>query len=315
MAGFVLVFSGGWASAVSGWTVRTWLTVAGIPASLYCIQNLATLMAYQNLEPLTFNVLNQTKTLSAALCCYLVMGKVQSSVQVVALLLLFFSACIIEKIVPLAGKRTTSSINTTTKIPNDSSNDDTTTSTTQKQPQTPTTTTTQHSRGVLAVLLASFISGLAGALSQKNLQSSTSITSVGRNSYLFTMELCVASTIVMLASMLKSEDGRRIRTRGFFDGWKRKMFVPIVTNAAGGIIVGLVTKYAGTVKKGFALIFGLLLSGIVQAFMAESGRGDDGVVNGDGGDSSGGRVSREQLVGGSLAALSLWMHSAYPAAR
>jgi len=56
MAGFVLVFSGGWASAVSGWTVRTWLTVAGIPASLYCIQNLATLMAYQNLEPLTFNV-------------------------------------------------------------------------------------------------------------------------------------------------------------------------------------------------------------------------------------------------------------------
>lgn len=130
------------------------------------------------------------------------------------------------------------------------------------------------------------------------------------------MELCVASTIVMLASMLKSEDGERIRTRGFFDGWTRKTFVPIVTNAAGGIIVGLVTKYAGAVKKGFALIFGLLLSGIVQAFMAEKG-GGDGVVNGDGGGSSGsgGRVTREQLVGGSLAALSLWMHSAYPPAR
>ena len=69
--------------------------------------------------------------------------------------------------------------------------------------------------------------------------------------------------------------------------------IPILTNSVGGIIVGLVTKYAGSVRKGFALIFGIFISGILQA--QDSG------------------VSHEQIIGGLLAGISLWMHSAYPA--
>jgi UDP-sugar transporter A1/2/3 len=60
-------------------------------------------------------------------------------------------------------------------------------------------------------------------------------------------------------------------------------------NAAGGIVVGLVTKYAGSVKKGFALIFGLLLLGIIQAIMSKDG--------------DGGKISIEHVVGGCLAGL------------
>jgi UDP-sugar transporter A1/2/3 len=59
--------------------------------------------------------------------------------------------------------------------------------------------------------------------------------------------------------------------------------------------VGLVTKYAGSVRKGFALIFGLLLSGILQS------KGGEG-------------VEKEQVVGGILAAISLWMYSSFPVA-
>jgi len=246
--------------------VRTWLTVACIPASLYCVQNLATLVAYQSLEPLTFNVLNQTKTLSAALCCYLVMGRMQSSVQVIALLLLFFSACVIEKIVPLTTtpkKTTPASATPSTSTP----------STATSPPNT------QHARGVLAVLLASFLSGLAGALTQNNLQSTTALITGSRNSYFFTMELSFACILLLSASLPFSADGKRVRTEGFFSGWTPRTILPVLTNAAGGIVVGLVTKHAGAVRKGFALIFGL---------------------------------SREQVVGGGLAALSLWMHSAYP---
>lgn len=239
---------------------------------------MATLIAYQNLAPLTFNVLNQTKTLSAALCCFLLMGKVQSKVQILSLLLLFTSACVIEKIIPLRRKV-------------DKQNDNETLVTQENSGQ-------QHIQGVSAVLLASFISGLAGALVQKNLQSGTS--GGGRNSYLFTMELCVASLIVLCTSMLKSEDGKRIRLEGFFKNWTPQTLIPILTNAAGGIVVGLVTKHAGAVKKGFALIFGLLLSGVLQAFM-----------NGD--NDGGPKLSVEQIFGGILAALSLWMHSAFPA--
>jgi Nucleotide-sugar transporter. len=101
--------------------------------------------------------------------------------------------------------------------------------------------------------------------------------------------------------MMRSDDGARIRKNGFFDGWTSKTIIPIVTNAAGGIVVGLVTKYAGTVKKGFALIFGLLISGLLQAF----GEGN--------GNKYKSRISKEHIVGGLLAAFSLWMHSAFPA--
>ena len=95
--------------------------------------------------------------------------------------------------------------------------------------------------------------------------------------------------------MLKSQDGRDIREKGFFHNWTPQTLIPITTNALGGIIVGLVTKYAGSVKKGFALIFGLLVSGVLQSFTEEDKT-----------------VSFEQVVGGILASLSLWMYGAFP---
>ncbi len=125
----------------------------------------------------------------------------------------------------------------------------------------------------------------------------------GRNSYLFTMELCVVSLLFMLTSTLKSADGKSIREKGFFHNWTPQTLIPILTNAAGGIVVGLVTKYAGSVKKGFALIGGLLLSGILQSTQGENV-----------GDKGGGGISIEHVVGGILAGFSLWMHSAYPTA-
>ena len=65
---------------LQGWTIKGWLAVARVPSLLYCIQNLSALVAYQVLDPFTFNVLNQIETLSARLCCYLLMGLKQSQV-------------------------------------------------------------------------------------------------------------------------------------------------------------------------------------------------------------------------------------------
>ena len=59
---FMLSSSGQLKPALEGWTVSSWLTIAFLPAALYVVQNLSALMAYQNLHPVTFNVLNQTKT-------------------------------------------------------------------------------------------------------------------------------------------------------------------------------------------------------------------------------------------------------------
>lgn len=287
LAGAALLLTGGWSNAVVGWNIETCCVMAGIPSVLYTIQNVATLVAYQNLSPLTFNVLNQTKTLSAALCCYLLMGKVQSKLQIVSLLLLFCSACVIEKIIPIRKFFYSKQVNNPEKK-NENSNE-------EQKLEIEHATKDNHTQGIIGVLTASFISGLAGAYTQKYLQQGASGTGAGRNSYLFTMELCAVSLFVMGMSMLRSQDGRDIREKGFFNNWTPQTLIPITTNALGGIIVGLVTKYAGSVRKGFALIFGLLISGVLQSFTEEDKT-----------------VSFEQVLGGILASFSLWMYAAYP---
>lgn len=323
LALFMLVSTGDFSSATQGWTVLSWIQVAFVPAALYTLQNSLALLAYQNLDGVTFNVLNQTKTLSAALCCYWLMGKKQSRVQILSLLLLLLSALVLERIVsidfltccfPFGGE-----VSSLGRAISDSDGS----STNHANIVNPTIHTTHFTHGVAPVLGASFLSGLAGAISQKNLQSSSSSSSKssskssksgggggGRNPYLFSAELCVASLVVLSISFFWSDDGKQITSQGFFYEWTPWTMIPILTNAMGGIVVGLVTKYAGSVRKGFALIFGMLFTGIIQSILVvdvmESGSGSSG--------SSGSHpsMSKEQMVGGMLAALSLWLHSTHP---
>lgn len=282
-----------------GWSIKTWIALAALPAFLYTIQNVATIMAQQNIEALTFNVLNQTKILSAALSCYFILGKQQSKMQVLSLCLLILSTLVIERIVNpsslflLSGGGSKAGISKALKgvagaFASLRSGD----------------AGRRFTHGVVPLLVASMISGTAGALTQLSTQGgarkvwgkSKSVQQVSRpprNAYLFSMELSVASIAFLLLSLGCSSSGRSIlQSRSFFDNWTPHTFIPVITNSIGGILVGLVTKHAGSVRKGFALIFGLLLSGLFQA-------------NGTG-------VRTEQIIGGALAAASLWMHTVHP---
>lgn len=282
-----------------GWSIKSWIALAALPAFLYTIQNVATIMAQQNIEALTFNVLNQTKILSAALSCYFILGKQQSKMQVLSLCLLILSTLVIERIVNpaslflLSGGGSTFGLSKALKGVSGAfaslrSGD----------------AGRRFTHGVVPLLVASMISGTAGALTQLSTQGgarkvwgkSKSVQQVSRpprNAYLFSMELSVASIALLLFSLGCSANGRSIlQSRSFFDNWTPHTFIPVITNSIGGILVGLVTKHAGSVRKGFALIFGLLLSGLFQA-------------NGSG-------VRTEQIVGGLLAAASLWMHTVHP---
>lgn len=252
---------------------------------------MASLMAYQNLDALTFNVLNQTKTLSAALCCYLVMGRRQSGVQVVALMVLLLSALVMEGIVPMdklifgggiTSKSASETIGETEEDRNllEESNGD-----------APLVGESHFWMGVIPIMVASFISGLAGALTQRSLQAATG----ARNSYLFSMELCAATSIMVSTSLLFSPDGQRIVSEGFWLNWTPQTWIPIFTGASGGVLVGLVTKHAGSVRKGFALIFGMLIAALLQAAVDEQQS-----------------ISAAQLLGGVLAASSLYLHATNP---
>jgi len=255
---------GGWSKALKGWSIKSWITVAGVPAVLYSMQNLCALTAYRNLDSVTFNVLNQTKTLSAALFCFVIMGRRQSKIQVAALFLLVLAALIIEGTISvevLLG------------------------ATGGATPQEKSVIEVTHfTLGVLPCLAASLISGLAGALSQLNLQKGG-----GRNSYLFSMELAVFSIMTLGAS--KFVAGREDSSEGRLE-WS--MLIPVALQASGGLIVGLVTKYAGPVRKGFSLLVGIVLTGIMQS-----------VATGE-------AVSSEQLYGTVLVIIATFLHLTNP---
>jgi UDP-sugar transporter A1/2/3 len=80
-----------WVKMKSTVTFLNSLKVAALPAVLYAIQNICIQYGYVLLDSMTFNLLNQTKTLSAAIWLYLLMDQKQSPVQMFALLLLLIS--------------------------------------------------------------------------------------------------------------------------------------------------------------------------------------------------------------------------------
>eukprot|EP00483_Globobulimina_turgida_P013301 UN13325 len=109
------------------------------------------------------------------------------------------------------------------------------------------------------------MSGLAGTLTQKALQAEK----CARNSLLFSMELAVYGVIfsvfrLYMESFFSIFDGILIYENGFLSNLEFTVLIPISVNAIGGIGVGLITKYTSVIHKSYALIVGILLSGIFR---------------------------------------------------
>jgi UDP-sugar transporter A1/2/3 len=251
---------------------------------LYALQGVLQYVSYQHLDSVTFNGLTQTKTLSAALCCWLIIGKRQSPIQMVALAVLFGSALVFQGYIPplpaglFKGQKTlTTTTGTPTSNTSTSKNDD------------------WVVHGVLPCLGAAFLSGLAGALSQKGLQ----LTGIsGRDPFLYTIEISFYSAVTLLINMIRSTstntdfsllDWEKQRTY-----WNWKTFMPMIVKATGGVITALVHKYAGSVSKGFALMFGLVLSNMIQLTTKQE------------------LLQPYQVVGTAMIMLSTWLHFTHP---
>lgn len=305
-----LVLSGQWGESIDGWTLESAFLAAGLPAGLFVVQSYCNLMAAQYLSPVTFSVLNQGKILSTALFCFLLLGKLQSSLQLVALCMLVVAVLIVQKMIPLpnpcpdvdeskdkdhkeeleemiSDKELSNSEEATKPLLMETENDET-------QADVVEAKIGQLAKGVIPALVASSLSGLAGALVQKTLQFHQ------RSPHLFNIELGLFSSMYLVSSLVMGlPDCQKIEDGGVSQGWTWKTWVPVATNALGGILVGLVTKYQGAVVKGFCLIGGMVISGLLQnMFLAKDG----------------GKVSIEQAVGGTLGALSLWLHFSQPPA-
>lgn len=276
---------------LENWSATSTLLAAGLPSALYALQGTLTYTAYQNLDAVTFNGLTQLKVLSSAFCCYMVLGKQQSMMQMVGLGLLMTSTVVFQgSWKEWFGRK-------------------------QDIPKAISRANDNNRRvllGVLPCLAATLLSGLAGAFSQKSLQ--TQVGMMHRDPYFYTVELSFLSAVCLVLSMgmewwrgctarstAKSKDGNDLKRNDdgsnsthFFQHWTYATLLPITTKATAGLLTALVHRHLGSVIKGFALVLGLVFSALLQFVL-------EGVD-----------LRLGQLVGTALVLVSSWLHFTNP---
>ena len=224
------------------WSLLDYARIAAAPAALYAVQNLFMQYGYIMLDSMTVNLLNQTKTLSAAFFLYLIMGNKQTAVQIFALILLLLAAVTLTSGVAIIDKL--QSGKGFTEIWSDENSN---------------SASATYLTGITFILGASAISGLSTALTQKALKA-------GRHTLLFSGELAVFGIFVLVMTDW-FQKRQLFQVGGPFRGWTLGTLIPVISNACGGIVVGMVTKYAGGVTKGFALIAGILVTAVADYFV------------------------------------------------
>ncbi|XP_042518959.1 UDP-N-acetylglucosamine transporter ROCK1 isoform X3 [Macadamia integrifolia] len=218
------------------WTLVNSLTASGLPAAIYALQNSLLQISYKNLDSLTFSMLNQTKLLFTAFFTYLILRQKQSVQQLGALFLLIVAAVLLSI---GEGSSNGSRGNTHDLI---------------------------LFHGIVPVLVASVLSGLASALCQWASQVKK------HTSYLMTVEMSVIGSLCLLASTYKSPDGEAIRQHGFFHGWTPLTLLHGEGEGKGGSTSPVYPPIKGRYQFCPMLLVGSLLD-LLRAMQVVSKRG------------------------------------------
>ncbi len=217
--------------------IKESVATAAPAAVVYAAQNVAISHAQRHLDGVTYNILNQTKLLSSALMGYIILGRAQTRRQIFALFLLFSASAL--------------AVSST--------------------PRTSMSYENEHF-GVITAIIGSFLSGLSGALSDLAMRKKS------RDAFVFSAEI---SAFVFLTTLIglsvdhirngPLSDFSRIQSAGGvlaaagIDSIFSPAIIPIVSAAWGGILVGQVTKLVGSVRKGFAVCAGIVLTALIEA--------------------------------------------------
>ena len=108
--------------------------------------------------------------------------------------------------------------------------------------------------GLTAVIVACVLSGAAGVYFEKVLKDSNTLLWV-RN-----VQLSLFSIIPAFFVGVLIKDGAAIAKTGFFDGYNRVVWMAIVFQALGGVVVALCVNYADNIAKNFATSISIIIS-------------------------------------------------------
>jgi UDP-galactose transporter len=124
--------------------------------------------------------------------------------------------------------------------------------------------TKQHNRliGLVAVLCAACTSGFSGVYFEKILKGSE--TSL----WMRNVQMGLPSIVIAYMTIYLT-DAHAVSQQGFFGGYTPLVWIVVAVQAAGGLIVAVVVKYADNVLKVFATSFSIVISCIIAAFMKD----------------------------------------------
>jgi len=214
----------------------------GVPALLYVVQNNLLFLALSKLDAATYQVTYQLKILTTAFFSVSMLGKRLNGLKWVALILLTAGVALVQ--MP-SGKPT------------------------PKQADDKAATggwlegllgNSDRMVGLLCVLAACFSSGFAGVYFEKILKGS-SVSLWMRN-----LQLAFFSIFGGLF-MIWLYDAKDVADHGYFVGYNSLIWVVVMLQAYGGLIIALVVKYADNILKGFAVSLSIILSSVVSYFI------------------------------------------------
>ncbi|NXB93162.1 S35A2 protein, partial [Vidua chalybeata] len=209
-----------------------------VPSLIYTLQNNLQYVAISNLPAATFQVTYQLKILTTALFSVLLLGTALSRLQWLSLALLFAGVALVQaeqaRAVPPAAALAPS-----------------------PGPEAPAQS---YAVGLAAVAASCLSSGFAGVYFERLLKRS------GGSIWLRNVQLGAVGTAVGLGAMLAAE-GPAVAALGFFYGYNGAVWAVVVNQAAGGLLVAVVVRYADNILKGFATALSILASTAASAHL------------------------------------------------
>jgi len=205
-----------------------------VPSLLYTVQNNLLYLALTNLDAATYQVCYQLKILTTALFSAILLKRQFSPKKWTSLVLLTIGVAIVQH-----------SGSSDKSTPGDTAESD---------------ASKNRVVGLIAVLCAACTSGFSGVYFEKILKGST--TSL----WLRNIQMGLPSVIIAYLTVM-IHDGSAVRERGFFAGYSPLVWTVVTIQAAGGLIVAVVVKYADNVLKVFATSFSIIISCVISAFL------------------------------------------------
>jgi UDP-sugar transporter A1/2/3 len=198
-----------------------------LPSLLYAVQNNLLYYALSNLDAAPYQVIYQLKVFTTAIFSVVILNKRLSMTKWGALVMLFIGFVMVQLAI-----------------------------------SHPSSAKKEHTRPYVAlgaVLVSCITSGFAGVYFEWVLKGTTP-TLWERNIQLGTFGILFSSLITAV------RDYAYIHEHGFFAGYDSLVVLVVIIQAAGGLIIATVVKYADNILKGFALAISIVLSSLISIY-------------------------------------------------